>query len=66
MEVTPLAVIDVGEIERGIAAFARTSDGGLVVPVSASAVRLREAIIASAARSCPRFTAIATSSPPAA
>jgi putative ABC transport system substrate-binding protein len=50
MEVTPLAVVDVGEIERGIAAFAHKSDGGLVVPVSASAVRHREAITASAAR----------------
>jgi hypothetical protein len=26
MEVSPLAVVDVGEIERGIAAFARNSD----------------------------------------
>jgi putative tryptophan/tyrosine transport system substrate-binding protein len=50
MEVTPLAVVDVGEIERGIAAFARNSDGGLVVPVSANAVRHRETITASATR----------------
>jgi putative ABC transport system substrate-binding protein len=50
MEVTPLAVADVGEIERGVAAFARSSDTGLVVPVSANAIRHREAIIASAAR----------------
>jgi putative ABC transport system substrate-binding protein len=50
MEVTPLAVVDFGEIERGIAAFAHKSDGRLVVPVSASAVRHREAITASAAR----------------
>jgi putative ABC transport system substrate-binding protein len=49
MEVTPLAVVDIDEIERGIAAFARKSDGGLVVPVSASAVLHREAITASAA-----------------
>jgi putative ABC transport system substrate-binding protein len=50
MEVTPLAVADVGEIERGIAAFARNSDAGLVVPVSANAVQHREAITTSAAR----------------
>jgi ABC-type uncharacterized transport system substrate-binding protein len=50
MEVTPLAVVDLDEIERGIAALARKSDGGLVVPVSANAIRHREAIIASAAR----------------
>jgi putative tryptophan/tyrosine transport system substrate-binding protein len=50
MEVSPLAVADVGEIERGIAAFARSSDSGLVVPVSANAIRHREAIITSAAR----------------
>jgi putative ABC transport system substrate-binding protein len=50
MEVTPLAVVNPSEIERGIAGFARDLDGGLVVPVSAGAVRYREAIIASAAR----------------
>jgi len=50
MEVSPLAVADVGEIERGVAAFARNSDAGLVVPVSANAVRHREAITTSAAR----------------
>jgi putative ABC transport system substrate-binding protein len=50
MEVTPLAVVDRGEIERGIAVLARNVDGGLVVPVSANAVRHREAITASAAR----------------
>jgi putative tryptophan/tyrosine transport system substrate-binding protein len=49
MEVTPLAVVDVDEIERGIAALARKSDGGLVVPVSANAVRHRKAITSSAA-----------------
>ena len=50
MEVTPLVVIDPGEIERGVAAFARQPNGGLVVPVSASAIRHRDVIIASAAR----------------
>jgi putative ABC transport system substrate-binding protein len=50
MEVTPLAVVDRGEIERGIAGFARNPDGGLVMPVSANAIRHREPITASAAR----------------
>ena len=50
MEAIPLPVVSPGEIERGIASFARESDGGLVVSVSANAVRYREAIIASAAR----------------
>jgi putative ABC transport system substrate-binding protein len=50
MEVIPLAVVNPSEIEPGIAGFARDSDGGLVVPVSASAIQHREAIIAGAAR----------------
>ena len=50
MEVAPLAVLDPGEIERGVAAFARQPNGGLVVPVSAGAIRHRDVIIASAAR----------------
>jgi putative ABC transport system substrate-binding protein len=50
MEVIPLAVVNPSEIERGIAGFARDLDGGLVVSVSAGAIRHREAIIASAAR----------------
>jgi putative ABC transport system substrate-binding protein len=58
MEVTPLAVVNPGEIERGIAGFAHDSDGGLVVPVSAGAQ-------APHGIDCPRFTAIATSSSPA-
>jgi ABC-type uncharacterized transport system substrate-binding protein len=50
MEVTPLTVINPGEIDGGIAAFAREPNGGLVVPVSSNAARHRDAIIASAAR----------------
>ena len=50
MEVVPLAVVDPIDMERGIAAFARDPDGGLVVPVSASAALHREVITASAAR----------------
>ena len=50
MEVIPLGVRDPGEIERGVAAFAREPNGGLIVPVSASAARHRDVIITSAAR----------------
>ena len=50
MEVTPLAVTDPGEIERGIAGFAREPNGGLVVAASGGATLYREAVIASAAR----------------
>jgi ABC-type uncharacterized transport system substrate-binding protein len=50
MEVTPLAVANPHEIERGIAGFARDPDGGLVVTVNARATQHRETIIASAAR----------------
>jgi putative tryptophan/tyrosine transport system substrate-binding protein len=50
VEVAPLVVINPGEIERGVAAFARQPNGGLVVAVSASAIRHRDVIIASAAR----------------
>jgi ABC-type uncharacterized transport system substrate-binding protein len=50
MEVTPLAVQEPGEIERDVAAFAREPNSGLVVPISANAVRYRGAIIAGAAK----------------
>jgi putative tryptophan/tyrosine transport system substrate-binding protein len=50
MEVSPLAVRDPGEIERGVASFAREPNGGLVVAAGSSATLHRSAIIASAAR----------------
>ena len=50
VEVSPVNVRDPGEIERAIAAFARSPNGGLVVTSSALAVRHRELIIALAAR----------------
>jgi putative tryptophan/tyrosine transport system substrate-binding protein len=50
MEVSPLAVRDPGEIERGVASFAREPNGGLVVAVGSSTTLHRGAIIASAAR----------------
>jgi len=50
MEVAPLDVSDQGAIERDVAAFAGEPNGGLIVPVSASATRHRDVVIASAAR----------------
>ena len=50
MEVIPIGVRDPGEIERGVAAFAREPGGGLVVAVGSSTTLYRAAIIASAAR----------------
>ncbi len=50
MEVSPLAVRDPGEVERGVASFAREPNGGLVVAVASSTNLHRGAIIASAAR----------------
>jgi putative ABC transport system substrate-binding protein len=53
--VTPVSVRDAGEIERAVAAFARSPNGGLVVTGSATATVHRELIIASqAARGLPR------------
>jgi putative tryptophan/tyrosine transport system substrate-binding protein len=50
VEVSPVNVRDAGEIERAIAAFARPSNGGLIVTASALAVVHRDLIIALAAR----------------
>jgi ABC-type uncharacterized transport system substrate-binding protein len=50
LEVSPVNVRDAGEIERAIAAFARSSNGGLIVTGSALALVHREMIIALAAR----------------
>jgi putative ABC transport system substrate-binding protein len=50
VEVRPVNVRDAGEIERAVAAFARSSNGGLIVTASALAARHRELIIALAAR----------------
>jgi putative ABC transport system substrate-binding protein len=48
--VTPFDVRDPGDIERGVAAFASGSNGGLIVTASAAGLRHRELIIALAAR----------------
>jgi putative ABC transport system substrate-binding protein len=50
MDVRPINVRDAGEIERRIAAFARSPNGGLVVTTSALALAHRELIIALAER----------------
>src|SRR5262249_39601701 len=50
VEVSPVNVRDPGEMERAIAAFARSPNSGLIVSSSALAVVHRETIIALAAR----------------
>lgn len=50
IEVSPLNVRDAGEIERAIAAFARSLNGGLIVTGSALALVHRELIVTLAAR----------------
>jgi len=50
VEVSPINGRDAPEIERAIAAFARTSNGGLIVTASALAGVHRDLIIALAAR----------------
>ena len=50
VEVSPINVRDAGEIERAVAAFARSANGGLVVTGSASTTTHRELIIALAAQ----------------
>jgi putative ABC transport system substrate-binding protein len=50
VEVSPVNVRDAGEIERAVAAFARPTNGGLVVTGSASASVHRDLIIALAAK----------------
>ena len=50
VEVSPVNVRDAGEIERAVAAFARSPNGGLIVTASALAIVHRELIITLAAR----------------
>ena len=50
VEVTPVNMRDAAEIERGITAFARESNGGLIVTTSGLAIRHRDLIITLAAR----------------
>jgi putative ABC transport system substrate-binding protein len=48
--VSPIGLRDSGEIERGIAAFARFANGGLIATASAATVFHRDLIIKLAAR----------------
>jgi putative ABC transport system substrate-binding protein len=50
IDVRPAKLIDAGEIERAITAFARSPNGGLIVTASALSVVHRDLIIALAAR----------------
>jgi len=50
IEVSPINLIDPAEIDRAIAAFARSSNGGLIATGSALTVARRDLIIALAAR----------------
>jgi putative ABC transport system substrate-binding protein len=50
VEVNPVNLRDAAEIERAVAAFARSANGGLIMPGSAAAVSHRELIIALAAQ----------------
>jgi ABC-type uncharacterized transport system substrate-binding protein len=50
VEVNPINARDVHEIERDVAAFARSPKGGLIIAASGAAIRYRQLIIALAAR----------------
>ena len=50
VDVSPINVRDAGEIERAVAAFARSANGGLIVTPSASVSSHHDLIIALAAR----------------
>ena len=50
VEVSPVSVRDAGEIERAVAVFARSANGGLIVTGSAAASVHRDRIIALAAK----------------
>ena len=50
VELSPVNVRDAGEIERAVAAFARSPNGGLIVTASALAIVHRELIVTLAAR----------------
>jgi putative ABC transport system substrate-binding protein len=49
VELTPIGVRNVGEIERGVAEFARSSNSGLIVTAGGPVIVHRERIIATAA-----------------
>lgn len=49
-EVTPISLRDAGEIERGVTAFARSPDGGLILTPGPGATHHRDLVVALAAR----------------
>jgi putative ABC transport system substrate-binding protein len=49
-ELKPIELRDAGEIERAVGAFGRSTNAGLIVPVTAAALTHRELIISLAAR----------------
>jgi putative tryptophan/tyrosine transport system substrate-binding protein len=50
MEVNPINMHDAGEIEQGVATFARSPNGGVIVAASGAGLRHRELIITLTAR----------------
>ena len=50
VEVKPVNLSDAGEIERAVATFVRTPNGGLIMTANAAAIRYRELVITLAAR----------------
>jgi putative ABC transport system substrate-binding protein len=50
LELSPIGVGDVGEIERAVAAFSRSPNGGMIVTGSAQAAVHRDLIVTLAAR----------------
>jgi ABC-type uncharacterized transport system substrate-binding protein len=50
LELSPIGVRDVGEMERAVTAFARSANGGLIVTGSAQAAVHRDLIVTLAAR----------------
>jgi putative ABC transport system substrate-binding protein len=49
VEVNPVNLRDAGEIERAVAAFARTTNGGLILTASGAAIRHRDLVVTLAA-----------------
>jgi len=50
VEAVPVGMGDIGEIERGLGAFARAPNGGMIVPAGGAAALFREALPALAVR----------------
>ena len=50
VELIPVGIRDIGEIERGISAFAREPNGGMIVPQGGAAALYREPLIVLVAR----------------